>query len=182
MPKSTSKKKKTDSESKEDTPGPDRVLLFRVYLKQCERVGIAINETIKKTLCQDENPTGTSQLLLGPEDDSAPLIGAGGCRALFSAILGNADDQNTRYTAFEEIRIWRSNISDQGAKAISHLLKNSNGRDFNVKYLELSDNHIGALGALSLGRSLCCGVSIRYYCSTSFDHHYCSLYDRRSDE
>ena len=76
MPKSTSKKKKKDSESKEDTPGPDRVLLFRVYLKQCERVGIAINETIKKTLCQDENPTGTSQLLrskirrLGPATPS----------------------------------------------------------------------------------------------------------------
>ncbi len=157
--KPSKKKQKKDSSSKEDVPGPDRNLLFRIYSKQCEKVGIAVNDTIKKVLQQEENPNGDSQLVLGPDDDSDPLIGAGGCRALFTAILAEVEDQNIPYSFFEEIRIFRSKISDAGAKAISRLLSKSNGKDFNVKYLELSDNHIGPSGALCIGRSLCCGVS-----------------------
>lgn len=154
-------KKKTD---KETGPESDPTLLFRKYSKQCESIGIEVNETIKKALCQNENPNSVTQLLLGPGDSDAslPLIGDGCCRALFSAILGECSDQDAgkyQYTAFEEIRIWQTNISDQGAIAISRFLSRCNGTDFKLRYLELSDNRIGATGALSIGRSLCCGVS-----------------------
>lgn len=128
MPKPNSKKSKKDKEKKEDD-APDKASLFRIYLKECTRVGIDVNETIKRELCVSENPNGSCQLLLGPDDDKSPLIGDGGCRALFSAILDDKD----KYTAFEDIRIWRSNLSDQGAKAISNLLSKCNGVDYKVK-------------------------------------------------
>ena len=145
-----------------------------------------------------------------PQQSACPLIGSGGCRALVSAMLGetnqqkeagnNANGDNTNnsdpnsdenivcaYTAFEEIRIYRENIGDQGAKAISNLLSRSNtnmkkskgskesvatGVGFNVKYLELSDNGIGPIGGLALGRSLCCGVSETGECGRVF---HCNL-------
>jgi len=170
MPKSKENKpKKNDTES--DGPESDPFVLFRNYSKQCESVGIEANETIKKVLCQNENPNSICQLLIFPQDNSTALSAAG-CRALVSAILGECNDCDAgKYTAFKEIRICNSNIGDEGAIALSRLLSKCDGIDQKCLYLELPDNFIGTRGALALGRSLCCGVSILPYSPHhSFDH------------
>jgi len=171
MPKGNTKK---DSD-KEVTSESDPFLLFKHYCKQCEAVGIGTNDAIKKALCHNESPTYQSQLLLGPAGADSPTIGDGGCRALVSAILGECEhhgphdttnpsgNSEYKYTAFEDIRIWRSKIGDNGAAALSRLLRRCNGMDFKVWYLELSDNQIRQSGALSLGRSLCSGVSSEFH-------------------
>lgn len=165
-------KKDTDKEVESDP-----FLLFKHYCKQCEAVGIDTNDAIKKALCQNESPNHQSQLLLGPADADSPAIGDGGCRALVSAILGECEhhmkgpndttnpngNSEYKYTAFEDIRIWGSKISDNGAVAFARLLRRCNGVDFKVWYLELSDNQISQSGALSLGRSLCSGVSSEFH-------------------
>jgi hypothetical protein len=69
------------------------------------------------------------------------------------------------YTAFQEIRIWRSRIGDDGATALARLLnkcdKPNNGvGNIKINLLDLLGNEIGPRGALALGRSLCMGVSL----------------------
>lgn len=69
----------------------------------------------------------------------------------------------TVYTAFQEIRIWRSRIGNDGARAIARLLSkcdsSNNGVNIKINLLDLLGNEIGPRGALSLGRSLCMGVN-----------------------
>ena len=71
------------------------------------------------------------------------------------AILGNEENDSFKYRAMEDIRIWNSNLSDDGVIAIAKLLRKSPM----LKFLDLSSNHISTRGASSLGSSLCSGVS-----------------------
>ncbi len=149
------KKKEGKSKGKievEAGPEIDPFVLFRNYSKQCESVGISVNEAIKRALCFNENESSSSQLLIGEEP-----LGSCGCRALVAAILGKCNHEATKYTAFKEIRIWRSNLGDHGAMAMAQLLREA-GPEFNLSLLELSDNNIGVQGAIALGRSLCAGM------------------------
>ena len=159
------KKAKDKNKSKkkgEVEPGPetDPFVLFKNYSKQCESVGITFHESVKRALCFNENENSSFQLLIGEDEEnsSSKPLGSWGCRALVMAILGKCNHENaTKYTAFKEIRIWRSNIGDHGAMAIGRLLREA-GPEFNISLLELSDNNIGFEGAQALGRSLCAGV------------------------
>lgn len=166
MPKKTKDKSKSKKKG-EVEPGPetDPFVLFRNYSKQCESVGVTFNESVKRALCFNENENSSCQLLIGKDehDSSSKPLGSWGCRALVMAILGKCNHETaTKYTAFKEIRIWRSNIGDHGAMAIGRLLREA-GPEFNISLIELSDNNIGVEGALAIGRSLCAGVRERLY-------------------
>lgn len=173
-----SKKKKN---KKDEVTGPetDPAVLFRNYAKQCEHVGIEVNDSLKRALCNNENENGSSQLLIGNSGTSdnntdskvqaAKPLGPSGTRALMKAILGMCDhDNKTKYTGFKEIRIWRSNLGDHGAIAIALLLREA-GPEYKISLIELFDNDIGIQGAIALGRSLCAGVRFAEECIESFD-------------
>ncbi len=183
MPKSkkggNGKKDTKTTDGAESGTGSDPTVLFRNYTKCCESIGITIDENVKKALTQNsDNPNASTQLILlganpkvddgaenddGEESSPPPMLGPGGCRALVSAILGECNDSNiAKYLGFRDMRILRSNIGDNGATALARLLSKCDGREDNPKleYLELPDNKIGVMGALAIGRSLCCGVSI----------------------
>lgn len=132
-------------------------------------------------------------------DDEQEVLGDGGCRALVAAILGEVGGhvmsskepsitsankihesfvkENagvfTVYTAFQEIRIWRSRIGNDGSIALARLLNSKcrlstggTGAFIKINLLDLLGNEIGPRGALALGRSLCMGVSLLYAATT----------------
>ncbi len=174
-------KKKKDGKGKskkeEAPPGPetDPVVLFRNYAKQCEFIGIEVNDSLKRALCNNEGENSSTQLLLGngdnqqivsssisPKSATTKPLGPSGTRALVKAILGTCDHENkTKYTGFKEIRIWRSNLGDHGAIAMARLFREA-GSEHKISLVELSDNNIGLEGAIALGRSLCAGVSAAF--------------------
>lgn len=57
------------------------------------------------------------------------------------------------YKLIKSIRIWRSNIADDGAAAIAEVLR-LGGIDVQIQFLELLDNNIGPRGGLALGTAL----------------------------
>lgn len=63
------------------------------------------------------------------------------------------------YKCLKNIRIWRSNINDDGAAAIAEVLR-LGGADVPLLYLELIDDNIGPLGAMALGKSLSRGNNL----------------------
>lgn len=102
-------------------------------------------------------------------DDEHGPIGPGGTRALMTAIMGSGQGmKGGPYKLLKFIRIWRSNICDDGAAAIVifiQFLKFLNfsiqaevlrlgGVDVQIQYLELLDNNIGPRGGLALGTAL----------------------------
>jgi hypothetical protein len=164
MPKKSKDKGKQSKKKEQVEPGPesDPVILFRNYTKQCQSVGVAVNEILKRALCSNENENCASQLLIGTNEESrsSKPLGSCGIRALVAAILGKCNHGETqKYTALKEIRIWRSNLGDHGAMAIAKLMREG-GREHRLAYIELIDNNIGLEGSVALGRSLCAGVSI----------------------
>jgi hypothetical protein len=71
-----------------------------------------------------------------------------------TAIMGSGPGmKGGPYKLLRSIRIWRSNISDDGAAAIAEVLR-LGGIDVQIQYLELLDNNIGPRGGLALGASL----------------------------
>lgn len=87
-------------------------------------------------------------------DDEFGPLGPGGTRALMTAIMGSGTGmKGGPYKLIRSIRIWRSNISDDGAAAIAEVLR-LGGVDVQIQYLELLDNNIGPRGGLALGASL----------------------------
>lgn len=170
-------KKKKDGKGKKDKkddvpagPEADPNVLFRNYAKQCEFIGIEVNESVKRALYNNEAENSSTQLLIGdngagsgdttPSTSETKPLGPSGTRALVKAILGKCDhDNKTKYTSFKEIRIWRSNLGDHGAIAVAQLFRQA-GPEHKISLVELSDNKIGVEGAVALGRSLCAGVRI----------------------
>ena len=167
-------KKKKDGKGKKDKkddvpagPESDPNVLFRNYAKQCEYIGIEVNESIKNALYNNEAENSSSQLLIGDSGagsgnttSATKPLGPSGTRALVKAILGKCDhDNKTKYTSLQELRIWRSNLGDHGAIAIAQLFRQA-GPEHKISLVELSDNEIGVEGAVALGRSLCAGVRV----------------------
>lgn len=158
-------KKGKKEKVKEPDPGADPVCLHQQYLKQCEFVGIEVqnDDPVSKALLREENPSRGCQILIGRDGDEdgngSSSISPGCCRALVAAILGQCHGgDNIPFTALKEIRIWRSSIGNIGAAAIAQILR-TNDPNLQLRYLELPDNDISTQGGLILGRSLCGGVS-----------------------
>ena len=201
--KKSNKKKETKEPSPPETTDP--LLLYSNYVKECEHLNIPVYNGMKNALCNEENPNNGKQLILvgGDENDDGELhssstvnesqhddsttLGANGCKALMTAVLGkchhqtqeecNGDDVPANqaiapsgaetnstipkrnalvYGEFQDVRIMKSHIGDEGTIAISKVLRDDKS---SIKYLELSRNNLGIRAAQILGRSLCIGVS-----------------------
>ena len=73
------------------------------------------------------------------------------------------------YKQLQELRVWRSNIGDDGASSLAELLR-LGGAEIQLQYLELTDNNITASGAFALGRSLSCMMN-RSLLTLSLDYN-----------
>jgi len=105
-------------------------------------------------------------------------LGPGGTRALMTALMGAGPGmKGGPYKPLKFIRIWRSNIGDDGAASIVILILKKlvrilisfilqaevlrlGGAEVQIAYLELMDNNIGPKGALALGTSLSQGNNL----------------------
>ena len=63
------------------------------------------------------------------------------------------------YKLLSSLRLWKSNVGDDGAAAIAEVLR-LGGADVKIGYLELLDNNIGPKGAMSIGQSLAQGRNL----------------------
>lgn len=78
-------------------------------------IGLPSNTVVAKNL-NDEEKYPVEQLLI--DDEYGPL-GAGGVRALMTAIMGSGPGmKGGPYKLLSSLRIWRSGCSDDGAAAI----------------------------------------------------------------
>lgn len=119
-------------------------------------VGVPINPLVGKIL-NDEEKYPIDQLII--DDEYGPL-GPGGTRALMTAILGAGPGmKGGPYKLLKSIRLWRTNCGDDGANAISEILR-LGGAEIPLVYLELLDNNIGLRGATALGSALSVGNNI----------------------
>ena len=92
-------------------------------------------------------------------DDEFGPLGAGGMRALCTAIMGTGAGMIPfPFKLVNSLRFWRCNIGDDGCASLAELLR-LGGADVAIAYLELFDNNVGARGALALGRSLSCDMN-----------------------
>lgn len=171
-------KKTKDNKDDRDSPGKDPVGLLSAYVKTCQSMGLTLlpNECIVSSLKNTENDNCGKQIILQPahhinkksdEDDDSTLFDAGRCRALALAISGRGhgltlseDNGNPIvYSLLTDLRIWKTRIGDDGAIALADMLRQG-GPSLNISYLELLDCRIGVRGALALGKSLSCAVSV----------------------
>lgn len=143
-------KKNAPKPGAEVVEGEDPIQLLQNYQKFCKLIGLPIHGKIPKTL-NDEEKYPIEQLIV--DDEFGPL-GPGGTRALMTAIMGSGPSmKGGPYKLLNSIRIWRSNIGDDGASSVAEVLR-LGGADVKISYLELLDNNIGARGALALGTAL----------------------------
>jgi hypothetical protein len=173
--------KKKDAKAKAGPKKSDEIgqlpeNLLKTYSDFCKRIGLDPHPRVHQALTNEENPHMGRQIIIdcGPSIDvltgdkkqEVQLLGSGGCRALCTAILGAAptmpkDPETNKpliYKQIAELRIWQSNIGDDGAQSIAEVLR-LGGAEVKIAYLELFNNNICAPGAYALGRSLQCACN-----------------------
>mmetsp|Transcript_4717 Transcript_4717/g.10485 ORF Transcript_4717/g.10485 Transcript_4717/m.10485 type:complete len:227 (+) Transcript_4717:3207-3887(+) len=168
-----------DNKDDRGSPGRDPAGLLSAYVKTCQSMGLTLlpNDCIVSSLKNTENDNCGKQIILQPvhhdskksdeDDDYSTLFDAGRCRALALAISGRGhgmpsseDNGNpTVYSLLTDLRIWKIRIGDDGAIALADMLRQG-GPSLNISYLELVDCRIEVRGALALGKSLSCAVSV----------------------
>eukprot|EP00619_Florenciella_sp_RCC1007_P006609 CAMPEP_0205916528 /NCGR_PEP_ID=MMETSP1325-20131115/8563_1 /ASSEMBLY_ACC=CAM_ASM_000708 /TAXON_ID=236786 /ORGANISM="Florenciella sp., Strain RCC1007" /LENGTH=341 /DNA_ID=CAMNT_0053283819 /DNA_START=113 /DNA_END=1135 /DNA_ORIENTATION=+ len=162
-PKKKDGGKKANAEPGE---GEDPEAFLAQYKKLCKVTAIPECEQITQAFSDEENPYA-GQFVIHPNepmDPTEPRLGPGGARALALSILGSLLPQTkedfpfltTYFKPVKSLRIWWSNIGDEGCKPLADLLR-LGGAQIQINYLELWDNNIGPAGALALGRSLMVG-------------------------
>lgn len=117
----TSKYSKIMPPKKESKPkveaidGEDPAVLLSNYQKFSKSVGLPIHIGIVKAL-NDEEKYPIEQLII---DEEYGLLGPGGTRALVTSILGAGPGmKGGPYKLLSSLRIWKSNVGDDGAAAI----------------------------------------------------------------
>ena len=136
--------------------GEDPAVLLQNYQKFCKLIGLPANPSVAKNL-NDEEKFPIKQLVI---DDEYGPIGPGGSRALMTAIMGSGPGmKGGPYKLLESLRLWRSNIGDDGAAAVAEILR-LGGAEVKISYLELLDNNIASRGCLALGTSLSKGNNL----------------------
>lgn len=142
----------------EPDPGEDPEIFLSQYKKFCKMTAIPECEQITQAFSDEENPYA-GQFVIHPNepmDPTEPRLGPGGARALATAIMGTGPGMTTPFKSVKSLRIWWSNIGDEGCTPLAELLR-LGGAEIQINYLELWDNNIGPRGALALGRSLMVG-------------------------
>eukprot|EP01041_Mallomonas_annulata_P001121 gene1121-2181_t len=145
------KKKDNSKNAGEMKEGENPVIFCDNYVKFAKLIGLTPNPKIVFTLKEDVEKYPVEQLVI---DDNEGPLGPGGTRALMTALMGNGPSmKGGPYKLLKSIRIWRSQIGDDGAASIAEVLR-LGGAEVQIAYLELMDDNIGARGALGLGASL----------------------------
>jgi len=174
-------KKKAAKAATSDEPGQQPEALLKVYNDFCKRLGLAPHAQVAKSLTNAENPFVGRQIIIDGGAPKDPKLGAGGMRALSTSVMGIGegmprqpipDSKETKpimYKQLQELRVWRSNIGDDGASSLAELLR-LGGAEIQLQYLELMDNDITAIGAFALGRSLSCMMN-RSLLTLSLDYN-----------
>ena len=86
-----------------------------VIVDVCRSVGLVANPCVVKTL-NDEEKYPVEQFII--DDEFGPL-GPGGTRALMTAVMGSGPGMKGGiYKLLKSIRIWKSNVADEGVNAI----------------------------------------------------------------
>lgn len=157
-PKKDAKKPAAGGEGGEE--GEDPLVFLQNYQKYCKLIGIQANGNMAKQLT-DEEKYPVTQLIF--DEEFGPL-GPGGTRAVMTALMPPTAPpipgmKGGPYKLLQSIRIWKSNIGDDGAAAIAEVLR-LGGADVKITYLELLDDGIGPRGAMALGLSLSYGHNL----------------------
>lgn len=93
-------------------------------------------------------------------DDEHGPIGPGGTRALMTSVMGTGPGmKGGPYKLLNSIRMWRTNVHDEGCAAIAEVLR-LGGAEVQISYLELFDNNIGLRGCMALGSALSQGGNV----------------------
>jgi hypothetical protein len=110
--------KKKENKAKvagEEVEGEDPAILLSNYQKFSKSIGLPVHTGIVKAL-NDEEKYPIDQLIV---DEEYGIIGPGGTRALMTAILGSGPGmKGGPYKLLKSLRIWKSNIGDDGTAAI----------------------------------------------------------------
>jgi len=155
-------KKKEGGSSKsnqEPKEGENPLQFCDNYIKFAKLIGLIPHAKVIQTL-KDDDPEKNPIEQLVIDDSDGVALGPGGTRALMTALMGSAPSmKGGPYKLLKYIRIWRSQIGDDGAAAIAEVLR-LGGADVQIQYLELTDNNIAARGALAIGASLSKGNNL----------------------
>lgn len=136
--------------------GEDPTVLLSNYQKYSKLIGLQVNGAVTKALNDTENGP-LKQLVI--DDEFGPL-GPGGTRALMTSLMGSGPGmKGGPYKLLSSLRIWKSNIGDDGAAAIAEVLR-LGGAEVKIGFLELLDNNIGPKGCMGLGQSLSQGRNL----------------------
>ena len=167
------KKKKEGKKKEEPLPGQLPEDFLNNYKKFCKLCMVPECPQIIETLTDEEKLevfNSSKQFVIhpvDPQDENEPRLGLGGVRAITTTILAKGKDVEGNfymkpvdekgfpiiYKQVKSLRIWWSNIGDDGCRSIAELLR-LGGEDVQINYLELWDNNITASGADAIGRSL----------------------------
>ena len=151
--------KKKDGGAKagaEGVEGEDPLVLNSNYVKYCKAIGLPSCLSVTRLL-NDSEKYPIEQIII---DDDAGPIGPGGTRALMTAIMGSGPGmKGGPYKLLKFLRIWKSNVGDDGASSIAEVLR-LGGADVKLAFLELIDDNIGPKGAAALGSSLSTGQNL----------------------
>lgn len=108
-------KKKENKPKVEAIDGEDPAALLSNYQKFSKSVGLPVHLGIVKAL-NDEEKYPVEQLVI---DEEFGTLGPGGTRALMTSILGAGPGmKGGPYKLLKSLRIWKSNVGDDGAAAI----------------------------------------------------------------
>lgn len=102
----------------EEVEGEDPAVLLANYQKFSKSIGLPVHVGIVKAL-SDVEKLPIDQLIV---DDEYGALGPGGTRALMTSILGTGPGmKGGPYKLLKSLRIWKSNVGDDGASAIVSL-------------------------------------------------------------
>jgi len=156
----------TATAAKEGDSGCNTQTLYNNYVNVCRSIGIEPYND----LMQIVTTTGEQIIITGNSTDKK-FLSSGGCRAFMNALAGKLEGAKMEtFTSLKDLRICSSNINDSGAVAVATFLRGHAEvkhevikpdaddvpaiQPVKLQFLDLSDNHIGKIGALHLGRAL----------------------------
>ena len=107
--------KKDSKQNAEVIDGEDPVVFLLNYQRFSKTIGLTAHPGVVRIL-NDEEHYPVEQLVI---DDELDILGPGGTRALMTSILGTGPGmKGGPYKLLKSLRIWKSNIGDDGAAAI----------------------------------------------------------------
>jgi len=138
--------------------------LLAAFSKQCHHFGVTPTDSIVRSLMTDNVNVGKQIIVCYCEGDEAHF-GPGASRALVGAVTGigvglppSESGEPMIYSALTDLRIWNSNVGDEGTAALADMLR-FGGKSLRLSMLELMHCRVGPVGALALGKSLSCAMN-----------------------